>query len=254
MTTTVINKATYQSYIFAVKKLLSRKDSLLAPYIAYVINSLRAYSPVIADHLLEELIERYPDNEYVTDAIISGLQGREDQFLHKFPDTTTRFHQRLEQLMKKKIANEKNHNIKKLEKEYPKGYAIFNTVCQTCHGADGNGIKFLAPPLNGSNWVLGDKNKLISIVLYGLTGAVKVSGETYKKPEVIGDMPEFGNNDKFYDSALAELLSFIRHAWSNQTGEVNENDILNVRHQFKGREKSFTVGELKKVFPEKERK
>lgn len=86
------------------------------------------------------------------------------------------------------------------------------------------------------------------------SGAGKVSGETYKKSEIISDMPGFGNNDEFSDSALGELLSFIRHTLSNQAGEVNENDILKVRHQFKVREESFTVGELKKVFPEKESK
>lgn len=69
--------------------------------------------------------------------------------------------------MKKQAAIERNHDIKKLQKEFPKRYATFNTVCQTCHGANGNGIKFFAPPLNGYNWVLGDKNKLISVVLYG---------------------------------------------------------------------------------------
>ena len=82
------------------------------------------------------------------------------------------------------IVNTKNRsNAKKIAKEFPKGVKLFQSVCQTCHGPDGNGIKSLAPPLNNSNWVVGDKNKLISIVLYGLSNLVTVSRKVYKAPE-----------------------------------------------------------------------
>ncbi len=61
------------------------------------------------------------------------------------------------------IKNPGSKNSAALKREFPKGVAIFTSVCQTCHGADGNGIKSLAPPLNKSEWVVGDKNKFIPI-------------------------------------------------------------------------------------------
>lgn len=135
-----------------------------------------------------------------------------------------------------------------LKKQYPDGYAIFNTVCQTCHGGDGNGIQYLAPPLNGSAWVMGKKERLISIVLYGLTGPVKVGNKVYKVPEVTGDMPGFGNNPEFSDQAVAELLSFIRNAWENQADEVSREEVSQIRRQFKKREHAFTTDELDRIF------
>ncbi len=105
----------------------------------------------------------------------------------------------------------------------------------------------LAPPLNKSEWVTGDKDKLISIVLYGLTGPVKVNGKIYKAPEINGEMPGLGNNKEFSDEAIAQLLSFIRNSWSNKAAKIDSTDINKIRKKFQVRQKSFTVEELNKL-------
>ena len=58
-------------------------------------------------------------------------------------------------------------------------------------------------------------------------------------------MPGIGSNDEFSDKDIAEVLSFIRSAWSNHADKVTEKDIQDVRKQYKGRQKSFTMEELK---------
>jgi mono/diheme cytochrome c family protein len=140
-----------------------------------------------------------------------------------------------------------NRDPRALEREFPKGSTIFKSFCQTCHGADGNGIKSLAPPLNNSNWVNGDKNKLIPIVLFGLTGPVKVNGTIYGPPEINGDMPGIGNNTEFSDEDLAQLLSFLRRSWRNNADKVTVADIKKVRTKYKGRQKVFTEAELNRI-------
>ena len=138
-------------------------------------------------------------------------------------------------------------NAKKMDKlraTYPLGYRVFNTVCQTCHGKGGEGITAMAPPLNESNWVNGDKKKLISIVLFGLTGPVEVHGKVYKAPEISGDMPGIGASDEFSDVDIAQVLSYIRSAWKNNAGKVEAADVLQVRKQYTGRQKAFTAAEL----------
>lgn len=244
----VVNQTTYRDYLPAISLSMARNDSLLAPEIAYALGMIYAYAPQAVNKLRGSLIKQYPDNPLVADAIISGLKGQEKRFLRKYPDTTTSFHQRLAKFLADEVAREKNHNMARLRKQYPKGSAIFTTVCQTCHGADGNGIRFLAPPLNGSDWVQGDRSRLVSIVLYGLTGPVMVKGKLYQTPEVIADMPGFGNGNKFSDTAIAELLSFLREAWGNNANEVNEKEVIKIRNQFHSREKAFTMHELKQLF------
>ena len=200
--------------------------------------------------MLIALARQYANNTYTSDAIISNLDNKEDAFYKEVfainPDTSVTLNKRLRKVIADIAQAKTNSNLKALAKLYPKGAAIFKTLCQTCHGADGNGITALAPPLNNSAWVLGDKNKTISIVLYGLTGPIKVAGKLYKAPEINGDMPGIGANKEFSDSAIAEVLNFIRNAWTNKATQVNPADITNIRNQYKGRQKTITMAELDK--------
>jgi mono/diheme cytochrome c family protein len=58
-------------------------------------------------------------------------------------------------------------------------------------------------------------------------------------------MPGIGSSDEFSDGDIAQVISFIRNAWSNRAEKVTEKDVLKVRQQYKGRQKSFTAEELK---------
>ncbi|HEX9509378.1 MAG TPA: c-type cytochrome [Puia sp.] len=244
----VMNSNNYRQFLPAIKDMLNRNDTLAAPYLAFLAHSIQPLDPALAHALLLDLTRKYESNIYVTDAIISNLYNKEDAFYKEAlvinPDTGAIFNRRLRAVIDD-IAKVKNSsNLKKLAKEYPKGATLFQSVCQTCHGAGGNGITALAPPLNGSNWVQGDKNKLIPIVLYGLTGPVKIAGKIYKSPEINGDMPGIGANASLSDEDIAQVLNFIRNAWNNKAEKINAADIGNTRKKFKDRQKSFTTEEL----------
>lgn len=223
------------------------QNVFLAPYIALLLPVLPAPQSAV---LQMELVKRYANDRYVADAVISNAAGKETALQEAVtawnPDTTLVITKRLKQVFKA-IESRKNEKMTaSLQKIYPRGTVLFKTVCQTCHGADGNGIQSLAPPLNQSDIVTGDKHRLISIVLFGLTGPVEVAGKQYKAPEISGDMPGIGSNDEFSDKDIAEVLSFIRSCWNNKAATVSEKEIQEVRKQYKGRQKSFTIEELGK--------
>jgi mono/diheme cytochrome c family protein len=250
LTPSVINKSNYHQFLPVFNQMLDKDDTLAAPYIAFITNTIQAFDPAKAHELLITLARKYPNNIYVADAIISNLYNKEDAFYKESltlnPDTSLALNRRLKKVLAdvEKAAN--SNNAKTLAKEYPKGAAIFQSVCQTCHGTDGNGITALGPPLNGSNWVQGDKNKLIPIVLYGLTGPIKIAGKLYKSPEINGDMPGIGANKEFTDEDIAQTLSFIRNSWNNKAGKITAADIGTVRKKFNGRPKPFTMEELER--------
>ncbi len=226
-----------------------QQSVLQAPSIAMLLPYIKALNAPAAAKLQTELLHSYAGDRYVADALISNMAGHEQELLDQVtewsPDTTLLIRRRLKRVLKD-IANQRKAKIdQSLLKEYPRGNMIFKTVCQTCHGADGEGIQSLAPPLNQSQWVNGDKNKLIAIVLFGLTGPVTVNGKLYKAPEISGDMPGIGSNDEFSDGDIAQVISFIRNAWSNRAEKVTEKDVQKVRQLYKGRQKSFTTEELK---------
>ena len=163
------------------------------------------------------------------------------------PDTGLAINKRLKKVLDD-IQKAKNaSNAKMLEKQYPRGAAIYKSVCQTCHGNDGNGVASLAPPLNNSEWVTGDKDRLAAIVLYGLTGPVSVNGKLYKAPEINGDMPGIGQNKEFSNDDIAQILSFVRQSWNNKASKVSAEDVNVVRQRTKGRENPFTAEEMAKM-------
>ena len=183
--------------------------------------------------------------------LYSNLQSKEESFYKEAlainPDTSFTFNKHLQKVIEDIAKAKLQSNQKKIAALYPRGAAIFNSLCQTCHGADGNGVNGLAPPLNKSGWVQGDKNKLIPIVLYGLTGPVKIEDHLYKSPEVNGDMPGIGCNDEYSDKDIAGILNYIRNSWNNKGSKITEEDIMNTRKKYSGREKPFTMEELESM-------
>lgn len=226
-----------------------QQSVLLAPSVAMLLPYIKPLNASAAAQLQTQLLHAYAGDRYVADALITNMAGHEQELLDQVTewnaDTTLLIRRRLKKVLKDIATQRKAKLDENLVKEYPRGNVIFKTVCQTCHGADGEGIQSLAPPLNQSQWVNGDKNKLIAIVLYGLTGPVQVNGKVYKAPEISGDMPGIGSSDEFSDGDIAQVISFIRNAWSNRAEKVTEKDVQKVRQLYKGRQKSFTTEELK---------
>ena len=244
----VINKNNAAQYAATLAQMVNSSDTLAAPYIAFLAHYIQPYNAGKAKQLLLTLTEKYPNNVYVADAIISNLQNKEAAYYaeirKKEPDTSLAINKRLSKVIADIAKAKNNSNAEKLAKLYPKGAAIFHSLCQTCHGTDGNGVTALAPPLNGSNWVQGDKSRLIPIVLYGLTGPIKVADKIYQAPEVSGDMPGIGANKEFTDEDIAQVLSYVRNAWNNKAEKITAADVNAIRAKYQDRQKTFTMDEL----------
>jgi mono/diheme cytochrome c family protein/glucose/arabinose dehydrogenase len=246
----IINRTNYSQFVPVLQQMINNNDTLAAPYIGFLIHMIQPFNNSAAQQLLMELAKKYPDNIYVGDAIISNLQNKEAAFykasLKINPDTSVAINKRLKKVLDDIVKAKNNANAKALAKLYPKGAALFQSVCQTCHGKDGNGVNGLAPPLNGSEWVQGDKNKVISIVLYGLAGPVKVANKVYTSPEINGEMPGIGANKEYTDEDIAQVLSLVRNSWNNKAAKITASDVSNVRSKFKDRQTPFSMEELNK--------
>ena len=81
--------------------------------------------------------------------------------------------------------------------------------CQGCHQANGMGTPGKIPPLAGSEWVMGDPATAAAIVLNGLSGPIKVAGNSFGAEA----MTPFGASLK--DDQIAAILSYVRHEWGN---------------------------------------
>ncbi len=102
-----------------------------------------------------------------------------------------------------------------------RGAAVYKANCLACHQADGSGNPGMFPPLEGTKIVLGEKEKLIGIVLHGLSGEVEVKGETYYQA-----MPP---QNFLSDQQIADVLTYVRNSFGNKASQVTSGEVKAVR-------------------------
>lgn len=130
---------------------------------------------------------------------------------------------------------------------FVKGRQHYLTTCAGCHGMDGAGINRFAPPLIGSDWVLGDERRLALIVLHGMEGAVEIGGKVYDAPEILPVMPAHSTMD---DASITAVLTYIRNEWGNKGGPLSRGLVGKTRHTTQGRVMPWTAKELDKFIAE----
>ncbi|MEQ9618392.1 MAG: c-type cytochrome [Deltaproteobacteria bacterium] len=126
-----------------------------------------------------------------------------------------------------------------IEKELPDGAEVYNRVCTACHQSNGQGVPGAFPPLVDSEWLLGDAETPIKIVLHGLQGAINVAGNTFN-----GVMPAWGG--QLSDEEIAAVLTYARSSWGNSASEISPETVQNVRNRTSDRTTNWTAGELKR--------
>ena len=117
------------------------------------------------------------------------------------------------------------------------GAKLFATTCAACHQVSGDGLEDKYPPLNGSEWVTGDEQKLIRIVMHGLSGPVDVAGQTFD-----GAMPAWGGVLK--DPEIAAVASYVRGAWGNKAAPITAATVTAIRAATTARKTPWSAGEL----------
>ena len=104
-----------------------------------------------------------------------------------------------------------------------KGKTVYMSYCMACHQADGAGIPNMNPPLAKTEYVLGDKLRLINIVLNGLTEEMTINGEEYSNP-----MPP---HNFLKDDEIADVLSYVRNNFGNKASVVTKAEVVKARKQ-----------------------
>ena len=120
------------------------------------------------------------------------------------------------------------------------GWKLYNKngLCITCHQADGKGLIASGyPPLSDTDWVTGNEERLIKILLKGLYGPLEVNGKQYR-----GVMASY---DKLLnDNDIASVLTYIRNSFGNQASVITKEKVAKIRLANKDRENYFTSEEL----------
>jgi mono/diheme cytochrome c family protein/glucose/arabinose dehydrogenase len=125
--------------------------------------------------------------------------------------------------------------------QFALGRKHYLATCAGCHGTDGAGMKRMAPPLAGSDWVLGNEKRLVLLILHGLEGPVDVAGKKYDAPDILPVMPSHSTMD---DGAIRAVMTYIRNEWGNSAPPISGRLVGKTRHTSQGRVQPWTPNEL----------
>lgn len=177
------------------------------------------------------VLQKSGKKRLVREAAFTGLKGREAVFIGvnngRYQDGT--FDKWLTEAVSKKIEKIEPPKITGEHlASFKRGEALYmgRAACIGCHGADGTGLPNLGPTLDGSDWVNGDSDRLVRVLLHGLQGPITVSGERFTP---LAAMPGLVANPTIKDKDIADILTFARHAWSNRTKAITEETVKKTR-------------------------
>ena len=92
---------------------------------------------------------------------------------------------------------------------FVEGLALYKTHCANCHQLDGSGLEGLYPPIANSDFLKGNKLKMICFIHNGLNDSLAVNSKQYNQP-----MPA---NRALEPLDLAEIATYVYNKWGSET-------------------------------------
>ncbi len=90
------------------------------------------------------------------------------------------------------------------------GQKLYVSHCQNCHGAKGEGLGGLYPPLTDSIYLINHREQLACIVKRGLSGPIVINGQQFDT-----EMPP---NPHLTPIEIAYVLTYIGNSFGNKMG------------------------------------
>jgi mono/diheme cytochrome c family protein len=229
---------------------MERNSLLLDVYLSSVLGHWMALDQPRFSPLMAQITARHPKNEVVMDGLMSGLGAMApSQWQSMLPGDTLQWPPLAEPL-KKSMANLQNEKMNPIysrqflnEDNRTRGAKLFHQICASCHGANGQGITGLAPPLKNSEYV-AHTEQLALILLHGLVGPVHVNGEVY---DLNLAMPGLIRNENISDKDIADIISYVTNAFSDVPKTLDEDRIQELRTVKSSTGMEYTEQELRNL-------
>ncbi|RYY31127.1 MAG: c-type cytochrome [Chitinophagaceae bacterium] len=218
--------------------LLRLNNPVINLYLATSLDKWNELAPQTFLPVLSTMSQLYPARPIYQEAIVSSLGGMEERFRDNLFKTSVRNEIGvIDTILKLAIRNRKEGKMNPIyaEARMPvdsrtNGLTLYRNNCASCHGADGNGIELVAPPLNGSEYVSGSTNRLAMIILNGLEGPIHINGQLYKFNNT---MPTFASN--LTNDQIADIIKFVHNAYvTTPVKPITTEEIEKLRSRKKG--------------------
>lgn len=104
-----------------------------------------------------------------------------------------------------------------LNSKNEQGKFLYETYCGNCHMDNGEGLAKLYPPLNNSDYLFRNRDRLACQIRHGIEGLITVNGIEY-------DMVMPGNQN-LTEVEINNILNYIFSAWDNNLPASNVQEV-----------------------------
>lgn len=121
-----------------------------------------------------------------------------------------------------KRSEESKDTSIKYQQYYLQGQQLYATHCSNCHQKDGSGLGLVYPPLNTSDYMENNFERVICLMRNGTQAEILVNGNAY-----VQGMPGLPT---LTDLEIAEIATYIYNTWEHDQGLIevaSVADLLN---------------------------
>jgi cytochrome c551 len=122
-------------------------------------------------------------------------------------------------------SGESNNLSLKSQQYFVQGEKLYITHCSNCHQTDGSGLGLLYPPVNKSDFMDKNFEKVVCLMKNGIEGELIVNGKQFNKP-----MPGIPS---LTDLEIAEISTYIYNKWGNRRDSITLQQVSTILRECK---------------------
>jgi cytochrome c551 len=111
----------------------------------------------------------------------------------------------------------KKYTSTKYQQYYIQGERLYIQHCSNCHQKNGRGLGLVYPPLDTSDYLTNNFEKVLCLIRNGKEGAIVVNGKSYNQ--------KMTGIPSLTDLEIAEIVTYVYNTWSHQRGIVEVKEV-----------------------------
>ncbi|MEA1786976.1 c-type cytochrome [Arenibacter sp. GZD96] len=245
-----VNKINETKVLRLFQNLLAKEELTIDLYLSATIGVWIPTNEKEFLPILLQLTRRYSNHPLFQDALLSGISDLSDALLHDLlvdhDALGVNFQNELRTILENRSHNTRNpiFTEKSINQDNrTNGALLYQQICASCHGFDGEGIDGMAPPLMKSEYLSDHEERLGLIILHGLKGPIHVKGKLYNLNHV---MPGLNNNEHLTDKDISDIIAYITNAFSDTPKMLTPETIKRLRNVKPASAEEYTIEELEK--------
>jgi cytochrome c551 len=108
----------------------------------------------------------------------------------------------------------------KFQQYFTQGESLYIKHCSNCHQPTGKGLGRVYPPVDRSDFIDNNRDRVICIIKYGMEGPVWVNGIEYNMA--------MKGNFSLSELEVAEIATYLLNNWSRQEGIIEVKEVTTI--------------------------